>query len=1129
MLVVGRRVLGAGARLATVVPRRLVCGIVVGETTAAPVLPLVAADGSCRALSGGASATSLGIGPGATGTALRATPSPRLLLARCADSQTPMPPFHHASLSLLIAIPLLAQEPAPAAAPNEPPSPIPSVLLDTCDWRLVGPFRGGRVAAVAGVPQSRDTYYMGSVGGGVWKTTDSGATWKNVSDGFFGGSIGAVAVAASNPEVLYVGGGEKTWRGNVSSGDGMWKSTDAGATWTFLGLPDSRHISRIRIDPKDDQRVFAAVMGHVSGPNQERGVYRSIDGGSTWERVLFANEFAGAVDLCFEPGNAQVLYASTWRAQRLPHRFDSGGDGSALWKSTDGGTTWTNLSEQKGMPKGPLGIIGVCVSPAEPARVWALVEAEGGGLLRSDDRGDTWTRVNEERSLRQRAWYYSRCFADPKDKNVVYVLNVSMHKSTDGGATFHQIGTPHSDNHDLWIDPADSLRMIESNDGGACVSTDGAKSWSTQGNQPTAQFYRVTTDSAAPYRIYAAQQDNSAMRIRHRSRSAGIAREDFESTAGAESGWLAPKPGDPEVVFGGNYGGLLERRDHRAQLSRRVDVWPDNPLGAGADAMRYRFQWNFPILFSPHDNNLLYAASNVLFSSRDEGHTWQAISPDLTRNDAERQVSSGGPITQDNTGVEYYCTIFTVAESPVQAGVIWCGSDDGLVHVTRDGGKEWQKVTPPELPEWTQVNCIEADPFDAGTCYVAATRYKLDDFAPYLFVTRDFGATWQPITRGIENGWFVRCVRADPVKQGLLFAGTERTVWMSLDGGMLWQRFQRNLPLSPIADLCIKDGALIAATQGRSIWSFDHLPHLRQLEPQQALSPVVLFESVPHVQFPGGDDEQPGQGKNPSKSPIVRIFAAGDGAEPLTVACKLEITDPDGKVAFTRNSAAEKDEDKLVLKPGMNTVKWEWKGEEAKSFEGMVLWNGSLSGPRQHMPGVYQVRLDFGDTTHASTLHIVPDPRSTATEADLQDRHRFVQQCRDTIDTAHKAIETIRSLRTQMSAVTARSSGDGKTQLAQKQKAVEDALLTIEEALYQTKSKSNQDPLNYPIKLTDKLAGVMSAANGALFAPTAAQQAVGAELTAAIDAELAKYEAVRADGVVAFNALARQLEVPYVQ
>ncbi|MEQ1631993.1 MAG: glycosyl hydrolase [Planctomycetota bacterium] len=1027
---------------------------------------------------------------------------------------------------LLLASLLHPQDPA---APQDPKSPIPSILLDTCDWRLVGPFRGGRVAAVTGVPGARDTYYMGSVGGGVWKTTDAGVTWKNVSDGFFGGSIGAVAVADSNHDIVYAGGGEKTWRGNVSSGDGMWKSTDAGTSWTFVGLSDSRHISRIRIDPKNDQRVFAAVMGHVSGPNEARGVYRSLDGGSTWERVLFANEFAGAVDLCFEPGDANVLYASTWRAQRLPHRFDSGGEGSALWKSTDGGTTWTDLSQKKGMPKGPLGIIGVCVSPADEKRVWAMVEAEDGGLFRSDDRGETFTRVNEERSLRQRAWYYSRCYADPLDKDVVYVLNVAMHKSTDGGATFTSISTPHSDNHDLWIDPKDSARMVEGNDGGACVSTNGGTSWSTQGNQPTAQFYRVTTDNGAPYRIYAAQQDNSAMRIRHRSRSAGIGREDFESTAGAESGWLAPKPDDPEVVFGGNYGGLLERRDHRAQMSRRVDVWPDNPLGAGADSVRYRFQWNFPILFSPHDKNLLYAAGNVLFVSRDEGQTWQAISGDLTRDDKERQTSSGGPITQDNTSVEYYCTIFAVAESPVQQGVIWCGSDDGLVHVTKDGGTNWQNVTPPELPEWTQINSLEADPFDAGTCYVAATRYKLDDFTPYLFVTRDFGASWQKITRGIENGWFVRCVRADPVKKGLLFAGTERTIWMSMDHGMLWQRFQRNLPLVPITDMCIRDGSLIAATQGRSIWSFDHLAHLRQIEPEKALHPVVLFEPVPHVQYPGGDEVSATAGTNPSKSPSVRVFVLGEGEEPLTVAAKLEIEDDQKKVVFVRDSGSEKDEDKLVLKPGMNRVAWEWKTEEGKRFDGMVLWNGNLSGPRAHMPGDYTVRLTFGDVVQTAVLRIVPDPRTPATVSELQDRHRFVQQCHETIDKAHTAIETIRSLRTQMTAVTARASGDGKTQLEQKQKEVADALTAVEEVLYQTKSKSGQDPLNYPIKLTDKLAGVMSAANGALFAPTAAQKAVALELTTAIEAELAKYEAVRADGVAGFNALARSLEVPYVK
>ena len=1032
------------------------------------------------------------------------------------------------------------QNPSPAAsqpgakaattATPDPEGPIPSILLDTCDWRLVGPFRGGRVAAVAGVQGNRDTYFFGATGGGVWKTTDAGASWKNVSDGFFGGSIGAVAVAPSNADIVYVGGGEKTWRGNVSSGDGIYKSTDAGATWTFCGLPDSRHISRIRIDPKNQDRVFAAVMGHVSGPNEERGVYRSLDGGTSWERVLFVNADAGAVDLTFAPDDTQTLYATTWRARRLPWRFDSGGDGSAIHKSTDGGTTWTDISKNKGLPEGPLGIAGIACAKSKPQRLYAQIEAKEGGLFRSDDAGVTWTKVNDERSLRQRAWYYSRVYVDPKDADTVYALNVGFHKSTDGGKTFSQIAVPHGDNHDLWIDPIDPQRMIEGNDGGACVSVDGGRSWTGQNNQPTAQFYRVTTDTAAPYRIYGAQQDNSAMRIKHRAMGDGIARGDFESTAGAESGWLAPSPVDPEVVFGGNYGGMLERRDHRLRLSRRVDVWPDNPLGAGASSTRYRFQWNFPIVFSPHDPNLLYAAGNVLFSSRDEGHTWQSISPDLTRNDPDKQVSSGGPITQDNTSVEYYCTIFSFAESRVQKGLLWCGSDDGLVHVSRDGGGAWANVTPKGLPEWAQINCIEADPFDAGTCYVAATRYKLDDFAPYLFVTRDYGASWQSCTRGIDPHWFVRCVRADPVQKGLLFCGTERTVWMSMDGGKQWQRLQRNLPLVPITDLCIKDSSLIAATQGRSMWSFDYLPHLRQCNAAQAQQKVVLFAPVPHVQFPGTDGDVAGKGKNPSAAPVVRVLVGGDASEPVACAHRLEIVDHEGKVVWTRDSAAEKDADKLALKRGMNTIRWDYESKDAKGFDGMVLWNGDLSGPRSQAPGRYEAKLVFDGETFMAPLVIEKDPRAEATVEDLQQRYAFVVRCRDTITKAHEAIAKIRSLRTQIDDVAMRIDDEAKKkELADVGKAAKDALTAVEETLYQTQSKSSQDPLNYPIKLTDKLAGVMSAANNALFAPTRAQRDVADMLIAAIDAELVKFEAAKAGPVAEFNVAARRMETPYVK
>ncbi len=1024
-------------------------------------------------------------------------------------------------------LPLAAQTAASEMPAAIGAGTVPEVLFDTFDWRLVGPFRGGRVAAVAGVAGSRDTYYFGATGGGVWQTTDGGKTWKNVSDGTFGGSIGAVAVAASNSNVVYVGGGEKTWRGNVSSGDGVWKSLDAGKTWEFAGLSDSRHISRIRVHPKDADIVFAAVMGHVSGPNEERGVYRSKDGGKNWQRVLFVNAHAGAVDVCLAPDDPNTLYATTWRAIRTPWSLESGGEGSGLWKSTDGGDTWLPMHGNKGLPEGTLGIAGICVSPADPQRVYAQIEAEAGGLFRSDDAGATWTKVNDDRSLRQRAWYYTRVYADPKDADTVYVLNVQFHKSTDGGKTFTTIRTPHGDNHDLWIDPKDPLRMIEGNDGGACITTDGGKTWSSQGNQPTAQFYRVAVDDAAPYRIYAAQQDNSTVRIAHRSRGAGIGEDDWESTAGGESGWIAPKPGDAEIVFGGSYGGYLVRLDHRTRLSRRVDVWPDNPMGAGAEDLTYRFQWNFPILFSQHDPEVLYTAAQVLFVSRDEGATWTAISGDLTRNDKSKMGSSGGPITQDNTSVEYYGTIFTVCEGRVP-GTIWTGSDDGLVHVTTDGGKSWKNVTPPDAPEWMQWNDIVAGPHGDGSCYVAGTRYKLDDFHPYLYVTHDYGATWRTIVGGLDPRWFTRCIQPDPQRPGLLFCGTERTVWVSFDDGRRWQRFANSLPLVPITDLVIEDHSLIAATQGRALWSFDGLQHVRQLHAEQAQEPLHLYEPVTAVQFPGRDGDAPGQGQNPDQDYRVRFHVGGRQDEPVTERAVLEVRDFDGEVVFRRATDAEKDDEKWQVKRGMNEVTVTWKSEPPKILDKMILWNGRGGAPRA-APGDYPVKLTLGEHEVSVTGRIGKDPRSTATVAELQDRYRLSRRCRDTVTKAHEAIEAMRRLREQMQAVTDRAEGEPKDRLDQQRAETAAALTAIEEVLYQTKSQSSQDPLNYPIKLTDKLLGVLSATDRAEFGPTAGQRAVADELIAAIDAELVKFEAVQKEQVAAFNKLALQLAIPHVK
>lgn len=1057
-------------------------------------------------------------------------------------------------LACLPAQRLFAQDPMVA---NDPLGPVPSVLFDTLDWRLVGPFRGGRCAAVCGVIGDTKTYYMGSAGGGVFKTTDAGANWKNITDGSFGGSIGAVAVAPSNKNIIYVGGGEKTWRGNVSSGSGMWKSTDQGETWTFIGLPDSRHISRIRVNPDDPDIVFAAVMGHLSGPNEERGVYRSQDGGKTWQLVLFVNAHAGAVDLCLSPDNANTMYATTWRAIRTPWSLESGGEGSGVWKSIDGGDTWDALHENEGMPEGPLGIAGIAASPADPKRLYAQIEAKEGGLFRSDDAGQTWERINDERKLRQRAWYYTRVFADPKAKDTVYVLNVGAHKSTDGGKTFTSIRTPHGDNHDLWIDPKNPQRMIESNDGGANISSDGGKTWSTQANQPTAQFYRITVDDARPYRIYGAQQDNSTVRIRSRA-GGGIGEDDWESTAGGESGWIAPKPGDPEIVFGGSYGGHLTRRDHRRGISRTVNVWPDNPMGAGVEAMRYRFQWNFPILWSKHFEGVLYTGAQVLFKSEDEGTSWQPISPDLTRNDPSKMKSSGGPITQDNTGVEYYCTIFTVDEGS-KPGTIWSGSDDGLVHVTRDSGKTWVNVTPKGMPEWMQINCIAADPHREGGAYFAGTRYKLDDFRPYLYRTVDYGKTWTQITGGLDPAWFTRCIRPDPKVDGLLYCGTERTVWCSYNHGRRWQRMANDLPLVPITDLVVAGDELVASTQGRAFWSFDGLPHLRQLNAGLAQEDLHVFTPVPVAQFSGRGRAGKNKGVNPATNMHVRFYIGGDAEAEVADRVVVEVKDVDGKVVYSRSSAsvpddpvannggaaaeasrdesngaagesADKPKEKLPkVSRGMNDIEITWKEEPAKILEGMILWSGRGSAARP-APGDYTVTVTVGEQSQTVLGRINPDPRTDATIVELQERYRLVRDGNALVTEAHEAIESIRSLREQMAATVGRmDEGQGLDKLKAAETAASAAFTSIEETLYQTKSKSRQDPLNYPIRLTDKLLGVLSATNRAEFGPTDGQRDVAAQLSAAIKVELKRFEDARSRHVAEFNKLARELAAPHIK
>ncbi len=1018
------------------------------------------------------------------------------------------------------------KKPKPSTAKNKKAAqdPYPEKLYNGMAWRSIGPYRGGRSATVTGVPGKPNLYYFGSTGGGVWRTKDGGSSWENISDKFFGGSIGAVAVSEADPNVIYVGEGEKTVRGNVSSGFGMWKSEDAGLTWKHIGLKDSKHISRVRIHPKNPDLVYAAAMGNIYAPNDMRGVYRSKDGGKNWERVLFVNNEVGVVDLTIDPVNPRNLYATSWRVQRTPYSLSSGGPGSGIWKSTDGGDTWKEISRASGLPKGTLGIIGVTVSPVNNQRVWALVEAEDGGLFRSENGGESWTKVNEDRNLRQRAWYYTRLTADPQNEDGVYVMNVSYHHSTDGGRTFKSHNAPHGDHHDLWIAPEDPKRMIIADDGGAQVSFDGGVNWSTPDNQPTGQFYRVVTDNAFPYRIYGAQQDNSAVRIASRTSGRSIGLHDWEETAGSESAHIAVNPKDPEIVYGGNYGGFIGRLDHKTGFERTINVWPDNPMGHGAEGMKYRFQWNFPIFFSPHNANRLYTTSNHVHVTTNEGQSWEVISPDLTRNDKSKLGPSGGPITKDNTSVEYYGTIFAAMESPAEEGVIWTGSDDGLVHVTRDAGKTWTNVTPKALPEWSMINSVDPHPTQKGVMYMAATLYKTGDFQPLLFKTADYGKTWTKITNGIPATHFTRVVRVDPKRAGLLYAGTEYGMYVSFNDGASWKPFRLNLPLVPITDLTIKNDNLIAATQGRGFWIIDDLTLLHQLTPQIAVEKFHLYKPMPTYRTLGSNGANlKFEGQNHPGGVMVHFYLPT--APDSTSKISLEILEKDGKLIRKYDTKAKEPANKLEAKNGLNRFVWNMVYPEASRFEGMILWGGGTQGPKA-VPGTYKARLTVNGQPQETEFVILQDPRSQTPLADLQAQHAFLLSVRDKLTETHDAISKIREARTQINSVTSRFQGrEDMKDVLDAAKAMNKKMTEVEETLYQTKNRSGQDPLNFPIRLNNKLSNLASQASVGDFRPTDQMYAFQKEVTAQIDEQLKKLNQVFATDLPALNQLIRSKNV----
>ncbi|GLR16078.1 WD40/YVTN/BNR-like repeat-containing protein [Portibacter lacus] len=994
-------------------------------------------------------------------------------------------------------------------------------ILKSVEYRLLGPFRGGRSCAVVGVQRKDNLFYFGSTGGGVWKTMDGGRSWDNISDGFFGGSIGAIAVAESDDNVIYVGGGEKTVRGNVSYGYGMWKSENAGETWSHIGLDDSRHISRIRIHPENSEIVFAAVMGDLYKDSEERGVYKSTDGGKTWKKTLFANASSGAVDLIIDPHNSRVLYASTWTIRRTPYSLESGGEGSAIWKSTDSGETWENISENEGLPEGVWGISGITVSPVKRNRIYALIENKDGGVYRSDDGGKTWTKTNDDRSLRQRAWYYTRIYADTQDEDGLFVVNVSYHKSKDAGKSFKSYGAPHGDHHDLWIDPSNNKRMIIADDGGAQVSFDGGETWSTYHNQPTAQFYRVTTDNHFPYRIYAAQQDNSTVRISHRTDGRSIGESDWESTAGGESAHIAVDPKDDEIVYGGSYGGFLTRVNHRTGSRRGINVWPDNPMGYGAEGMKYRFQWNFPIFFSKHNPNKLYTASNHLHVTTNEGQSWELISPDLTRNDPDKLKSSGGPITQDNTSVEYYCTIFAVDESPLKEGVIWTGSDDGLIHLTTDGGENWKNVTPSNLPEWAMINTIEPDPFNEQGCYVAATLYKKGDYTPYIYKTENNGKTWKKITSGIQEDHFTRVVRADPNQKGLLYAGTETGMYISFDDGNSWSPFQQNLPIVPITDLTIKNNNLIVATQGRSLWMIDDLNPVYEFKNLNKASDLILFPPKDVIRMGGGySDKVKGAGINHPNGAIINYYIK-DYDEKDTI--KMQFSDELGNEIITYSNQGK--ENKLKVEKGANQFIWNLYYPNAEKFKGMIMWAASLRGARA-IPGNYSVSLSKNGKTVSEKITIIADPRMESTVDDLKAQFDFVQGINDKITEAHQVIKDIRILKEKITPFKDKEKMDAE--IVDMASEIDSTISNIEKELYQTKNRSGQDPLNYPIKLTNKLGAVASTAGFGDFRPTEQSIAVRDELIAKINVQLDLFYDIRDKKLPELNTLIREKAVDII-
>jgi photosystem II stability/assembly factor-like uncharacterized protein len=1007
-------------------------------------------------------------------------------------------------------------------------------------WRQIGPFRGGRALAVTGVAGDPETYYFGAVAGGVWKTTNGGLTWTPLTDKTGIMSVGAIAVAPSDSNVIYVGTGESCIRGNISYGDGMYKSVDGGKNWTHIDLEDSQHIAKIVVHPQNPDIVFVAALGHAYGSNEMRGVFRSNDGGKTWQKVLYKDNKTGAIDLVFDPNNAHILFAALWEAQRTPWGMTSGGPGSGLYRSGDDGATWKRL-EGHGLPSGVLGRIGVSVSGADGNRVYAIIEAEKGGIYRSEDAGESWKLINPDHRFTQRAWYFHHIFADPKNADTVYVLNTGVSRSIDGGKSFESIRAPHGDNHGLWIDPTHPQWMIVANDGGASVSHDTGKSWTAENNQPTAQFYHVAADNSVPYRVYGAQQDNSTIAIASRSDGFAIDRPDWYDVGGGESGYIMPDPRNSDIVYAGSYDGFISRFDKKTGQEQDISAWPMNPMGAGAAELKHRFQWTAPILISPNDPNVVYHGGEAIFKTNDGGMSWTAISGDLTRNDKSKQQSSGGPITQDNTSVEYYDTVFAIAESPVEKGVIWAGTDDGLVHVTRDGGQHWGNVTSKEFGEWSLVSIIAASPHAGGAAYVAIDRHKLDDYKPYIFKTSDYGKSWTKITTGLAENGYAHSVKEDPKRKGLLFAGTENGVYVSFDDGGRWQPLKLNLPTTPIHDLMVKNDDLIVATHGRAFWILDDISPLRQMNASTASEEAHLYQPAVAIRYRGPGFTLPAAvpvGANPPTGVIIDYFLKSAPKDGIT----LEILDAKGKVIrkYSSKKAAagaspEEEEfgisrpgDKLPADAGLNRFVWDMRSETPARVPGAVSWGGRLIGPLV-IPGSYQIKLTAAGKTLTATAEIQKDPRVPASQADLERQNELAMRIRDRVDAGHEAVNQIRSVQGQVDALKKRLGADASSKpVLDAGEALKKKMDAVEEKIIQPKSKSGEDPLNYPIQVADQLMALQSTVESADTAPTAQSYVVFDELNTRLEAQLAAWREIQSKDLIALNDLMKKNNVPAI-